>query len=321
MAQVLNVLIVHGIGWGGQGTAYARPLMDSIRQAFDRALKRLKLRDVDARAARASNALRFEAVCWEQVTQQPQDNMLQVLFERSWLTRRISPTYHFRRNMVGLLGDVTAYERNPNNRVYQAIHDEVDKCMVKLGQASRADGNDAPYAPLTVIGHSLGSVIASDYVWDHTGGTGHSHYLPEHDLALVNMVLMGSPMALYSLRNNAFGGRESIRESLDAPVQVEPEHGMWLNLYDPQDPIAFPLEPIESYRAAGVIDRAISAGNWLTGWNLLSHVGYWRCDEAARTIGAKLALDWARLNSPRFSERDYDKAFAAYRKALEKGQL
>jgi hypothetical protein len=318
MAQTLNVLIVHGIGWGGRGTLYSRPLIQNVSAEFERALKRLKLRDIDASAARPKNALRFETVCWDPVTQQPQDAMLNVLFGRPWLRKRLSLTYQFRRNMVGLLGDVTAYERDPHNAVYRAVHEEVDKCVARLGQASRAQAEVA-YSPLTVIGHSLGSVIVSDYVWDHTGGEGQSHLLRGHDLALVNMILLGSPMALYSLRNNAYGGRESIRDSLGSPVQVDPQYGMWLNLYDEQDPIGFPLEAVDSYHAAGVIDCAVNAGNWLTGWNLLSHVGYWRCHQTARAIGGKLAIDWARLNSPRFAERDYDKAFKAYHKDLRKG--
>ncbi len=114
------------------------------------------------------------------------------------------------------------------------------------------------------------------------------------------------------------GQHASIRESLDSPITVDPDGGLWLNLYDPQDPIAFPLEPIESYRAVGVIDRVVGAGNWLTGWNLLSHTGYWHCEEAARLVGRKLALDWARLNSPRFAERDYERALAAFHKDLRR---
>jgi hypothetical protein len=132
------------------------------------------------------------------------------------------------------------------------------------------------------------------------------------------MFTMGSPMAIYSLRNNAYGDRDSIRESLDSPIHVEPEHGLWLNLYDNQDSIGFPLEPIESYKAVGVIDRVVNAGNWMTNWNLGSHVGYWRSEEVARLIARKLALDWARLNSPRFAERDYKKALADFRKELRK---
>lgn len=314
----LNVLIVHGIGWGGRDAGYARPLQDGVRRGFDQAIRQLRLRDIDGRAARSGRALRFEAALWDAVTQKPQDALLRVMFGRTGLVGRLKLTLAFRRNLVSLLGDVIAYERDPANAVYQAIHAEVDRAIGRLGEASAPERGAGEPAPLTIIGHSLGSVIASDYVWDHTRRGAQPHVLHEAGLSLVNFVAMGSPMALYGLRNNAYGQHASIRESLDSPITVDPDGGLWLNLYDPQDPIAFPLEPIESYRAVGVIDRVVGAGNWLTGWNLLSHTGYWRCEEAARLVGRKLALDWARLNSPRFAERDYERALAAFHKDLRR---
>jgi hypothetical protein len=315
MATTLNILIVHGIGWGGKGKTYARPLEENIRAEFDRAIRRLHLRDV--KDSRAKNALRFDAVCWDPVTQKPQDSLLQVMFGKRHLLPSFS--YHMRRSLIALLGDVTAYEGGGNNRVYQAIHQEVDHCMDALSQASAAERDSSGYAPLSIIGHSLGSVIASDYVWDHSRSSQQTHCIDTHHFILTNMFTLGSPMAIYSLRNNAYGDRESIRESLDSPIHVEPEHGLWLNVFDRQDSIGFPLEPIESYKAVGVIDRTVNVGNWLTNWNLGSHVGYWRSDDVARLIAGKLALDWARFNSPHFAERDYTKALTEYRKELRKG--
>jgi len=313
MAQTraLNVLIIHGIGIRPRTPAYARMLEDGIRHAFDRAVRRLRLPDIPRGAARGSTALRFEAVCWDPVTQRPQDALLSVLFGQPRFLRRMSLTGRLRETIVGLVGDVIAYEAGPHNPVYRAIHAEVARGLDTLAAAS--EGGDAP---LTIIGHSLGSVIASDYVWDQTRGT--THHLAAHGLALVNMVLLGSPMALYALRGNAGGGPESIRDSLDSPVQIEPDSGWWLNLYDRQDALACPLEPIDAYRRAGVIDCPVRAGSWLTGWNLGSHTGYWRCAEVASIIGQKLAIDWARLNSPRFAERDADKALAALRRDLKR---
>lgn len=132
------------------------------------------------------------------------------------------------------------------------------------------------------------------------------------------MVLMGSPMAIYALRNNPNADKYDIADALDAPVQVDPDGGMWLNMFDPQDPIAFPLKPIESYDKAGVIDCEVQAGNWFSSLTPLSHVGYWRCVEAARTIGRKLALDWAALNVPDFAENKYEKALKTYRKEVQR---
>lgn len=314
--RALNILIIHGIGWGGRGKTYARPLEDNIRREFDRAIKRLKLRDIKGRDARGRHALRFEAACWDPVTQQPQDALLGLVFGWVGLFRRFNLTFTIRRNMVGLLGDVIAYESDPRNPVYRAIHDEVHTSAAALNEASADERDEAGYAPLTIIGHSLGSIVGSDYVWDHSRDSAQRYQLSEHRFTLTNFIAMGSPMALYALRRNAYGKRDSIRDGLDSPIQVEPEHGLWLNLYDKQDAIAFPLEKIHSYKEAGVIDVPVNAGSWLTRWNLMSHVGYWRSQDAARPIAAKLALDWARLNSAEFRERDFEKAYKAYQKSL-----
>ncbi|MEW6579739.1 MAG: hypothetical protein AB1435_11160 [Chloroflexota bacterium] len=313
----LNILIVHGIGWGQEGTKYAHPLQRNIGAAFERALGRLRLRDIRRSDADPRRALRFAAVHWGPVTQASQDALLALMGFRAFpLLRRLNLAYQARRQMVGLLGDVIGYEGGPHNRVYQAIHRCVDKRAAALGAASATERSEDGLAPLTVIGHSLGSVIASDYIWDHTREATEPYHLAEHRLALKNLILMGSPMALYTLRNNPAADRQTLAASLDSPVQVDPDGGLWLNLYDPQDPIAFPLQPLESYARAGVIDCAIKAGNWLTTWNPASHVGYWRSDEVAEIIGRKLALDWAALNSPAYAGERYARDVAALRKEL-----
>ncbi len=307
MATACNILILHGIG-SNRNTNYPHALEENLRREFDHAVRQFRLRDVEQSSAQAKRALRFEVVCWDPVTQKPQDALLKLMSGGLHLLRRINVTYQIRRNMVSLLGDVIAYECDPNNRVYQAIHSEVQKCADRLSDASADERDDLGLAPLTVIGHSLGSVIGSDFIWDHTRTTDHSSTLAGHHFALLNMITLGSPIGLYTLRGNAFGGKDSIREGLPCPVQVEPDHGVWINFYDPQDPVAYPLQPIDSFRDGGVIDCSVHAGTLLTGWNIASHNGYWGCDDVARIVGRKLALDWARINSPAFADSGYRKA-------------
>ncbi|MBN1678769.1 MAG: hypothetical protein JW966_00660 [Anaerolineae bacterium] len=314
--RALNVLFVHGIGWDSRGARYARQFEDMIRHEFAHVIRRLYLRDLPRGATQPQHALRFAAVHWAPVTQQPQNALLRLMFGRAGMLSRFNLTYQFRRNIIGMLGDVIAYERTPGNTVYGAIHATVEKNVQELSRASAGERDTAGCAPLTIVGHSLGSVIASDFVWDNTRSSGHSHRLVDHHLSLTNFVTMGSPMVVYALRNNAGGDRSSIQDTLDSPIRVDPDHGLWLNLYDRQDTVAFPLEPIDAYKAAGVIDRAINVGNWLTNWNLACHTGYWRSEDAARLVARKLALDWARLNSSRFAGRQFEKAAARYRKEL-----
>lgn len=318
--QALNVLIIHGVGTGGNAN-YARPLEQNIAREFDAAIRALRLKDVDRKDARARFALRFRAANWSRVTQDPQSALLSVMgFARRWWNpfSNLNLTLRFRRSLVNLVGDMIAYEADPTNLVYQAIHKAVDDAVEKLRAASVHERDADDLCPLTIIGHSLGSVVGSDYVWDHTRDAARPYYLTGKNFYLANFVSMGSPLALYALRENAYGDANSIKNGLPAPIRVEPEHGLWLNLYDKQDAIAFPLEPIRSYAEANVVDRAVAAGNRLTGWTALSHTGYWGSTDAAHWIGRKLALDWARVHSPSFAERDHAKAADLLRRDLRR---
>ena len=315
MAKALNILIVHGIGWGEHGKNYARPLQQSISHEFEREVGRLRLRDVDKHDFSAKRALRFEAALWSPITQEPQNSLLDLMKLRGFRPLNwLNLTLQARKQMVSLLGDVIAYEAGGS--VYKAIHEKVDQCVRDLSQQSQEDRDGSGYSQLTLIGHSLGSVIASDYVWDHSRGAAEPHHLPGYDLSLKNVVLFGSPMALYALRNNPNANKKALAESLDCPIRVDPDGGLWLNMYDRQDPIAFPLRPIHSYAEIGVVDCAVQSGNWLTSWNIASHNEYWNSDDAARIIGQKLALDWAALNSPAFADERYTKAADDFRKSL-----
>lgn len=317
--RALNILIVHGIGWGESGKSYAKPLQRNIGEAFEDAVRRLRLPDVPASAFAAKNALRFDAAYWSPVTQRPQDALIKMMGKRGWpLLRKLNPFTIARRQMVGLLGDVIAYESGGKNPVYVAIHGVLRESVQTLARAAKLEDGD--HAPLTVIGHSLGSVIASDFVWDSTRGADENHHFRDFPFAVKNMVLLGSPMAIYALRGNPNAGPAEIADALDAPVQVDPNGGAWLNMYDQQDPIGFPLKPIRAYADAGVIDIPVRAGSWLASLTPMSHVGYWKCQEVAGIVARKLALDWAALNVPDFAAERYAEEVDAYQKETRRGR-
>ncbi len=317
--RALNILIIHGVGWGAGGKDYAKPLQRNIAEAFEGAVRRLRLPDVPAPEFAARNALRFNAVYWSPVTQRPQDALIKLMGQRGWpLLRRLNPFTLARRQMVGLLGDVIAYEGGGQNPVYAAIHGVVRESAQTLARA--ADLPDDSRAPLTVIGHSLGSVIASDFVWDHTRGADEPHHFRDFPFSVKNMVLLGSPMAIYALRGNPNAGPDEIAESLSSPVAVDPDGGTWLNMYSQQDPIGFPLKPIRAYAESGVIDIPVRAGSWLASLTPLSHIGYWKCQEVAEIVARKLALDWAALNVPDFAEKRYEKEITTFRRETRRGR-
>lgn len=102
-----------------------------------------------------------------------------------------------RKLFVEMIGDAICYQ--PNSEIYEAIHARLlDVCP----------------RPDVIIGHSLGSVIASNHIWDN-------------DLNPKLFVTMGSPLAIWASRYFDYG----------EPVGVQ----RWLNYYHPSDVISSPL--------------------------------------------------------------------------------
>jgi hypothetical protein len=103
---------------------------------------------------------------------------------------------------------------------------------------------------------------------------------------------MGSPIALWSLRYPSFG------EPIRFPTRTLAVHhpGLqprWVNFYDPDDVIGYPLKPLNArYRAAVSEDRPVNVGSWLTKWNPLSHVGYWNDGKVADGVAEGLIDTW-----------------------------
>jgi hypothetical protein len=70
----------------------------------------------------------------------------------------------------------------------------------------------------------------------------------------------------------------------------------WINLYDPDDALGWPLQPLSPGYAALVDDRAINAGQgvvtWiLKSWNPLSHSAYWNDAQVLDLLAQRLRLE------------------------------
>lgn len=311
----INVLITHGIGWGEKRETYADRLQKLLEKYFAHTLEDLHL---SIELPPPAEAMNFLAVFWSPVTQDPQNELIKLLGleARGCIIKKILGLP--RRQMIGLVGDIIAYGTGGKDRVYEEVHNRVHEALYVLVGTPDAPGRD-PDTPdhLTMIGHSLGSVITSDFIWDNRSTEkGREHILPDYNVTVKNIMLLGSPMAMYTLRGNPDATKAELVKSFASPVVCDPDNGLWLNMYDPQDPVGLPLTPIEAYAKAGVIDRQVNAGNWATGWNPLSHVGYWNSKSSAKIIAHKLALDWAALNDADFAANQYAALVQAQRESL-----
>lgn len=97
---------------------------------------------------------------------------------------------------------------------------------------------------------------------------------------------MGSPLPLFSLQ---FGGPEVFNK----PIAIQDSLGRWVNIYDKNDPIAYPLKLLnEAYNRVVLKDQEVHAGMFG-----IAHLKYWTNQSVHLIIARKLALDWLRFNN------------------------
>ena len=82
------------------------------------------------------------------------------------------------------------------------------------------------------------------------------------------------------------------------PIVRPTQRFEWINLYDPDDALGWPLQPLSPGYAALVDDRAINASkgaaNWLLkSWNPLAHSAYWGDAQVLDLLAQRLRLEVA----------------------------
>ena len=282
MPHPIAIAFIHGIGRTMPGYSAGMP----------RALKRRFAARVGRESPDPCSQLVFEEVNWSAALQ-PRENRL-------WSRLDAADNMRYgrlRRFLVDFAADAIAYQPGTLDRTaYDAIHRQVAATMARL--AERA----GPRAPLCIIAHSLGTVIASNYVYDLMK-RGDS-FMGRSVSAMINGTplergetfalfhTMGSPIALWSLRYPRFG--EPVRLPTTTLCRHHPGlEGTWINMYDPHDVVGYPLRPLNaSYRTAVTEDRAVSVGWFLTMWNPLCHLGYWNNGRVADAVADSLAAVW-----------------------------
>lgn len=319
----LNVAIVHGIGVNEKG--YADPLIKGVSRQFNKQLRRILKAPGDY-----AKELNFISIIWDDIVAY-QEARLDDIFRKEFDRRRkkgisgvlmqilvsllvsfllyrlfnsaffflllfipllfLSPKwmYWLRTSFAAeFVCDITSYsEKGSKSLILQRIKDSLKSHI-----------DPSVSQNLTFVSHSLGTVIASDFVWEEEKPAG---FLGQKAF-LSNFFTMGSPLPLFSLQ---FGGPDIFSK----PISIQDPLGRWVNIYDKGDPIAYPLKPLnESYDKTVLKDHEVKVGMFG-----VSHVKYWTHRKVHSIIGRKLALDWLRFNN-RLDKAKLDKLYAAYDK-------
>lgn len=180
-----------------------------------------------------------------------------------------------RRMTLDTVAQALGYDDAPGHGAYEEVHERVvntiRKASVQLGRPAR----------MFLVAHSLGSIVASNYVWDsqHSSGIfrGRSWEAAPRLDNWKGLITMGSPLALSCCRYADFG----------TPIAAASKGVTWMNLVADSDPLAWPLRGLNPRYEAEVTQDLILRPRW---WQLsqrtpVSHTGYWTSKAVAETIG------------------------------------
>ena len=289
MPQKIAVAIIHGIG--SQTPDFADETITELTERFARII-RTQSQDPAAEVV-------MKPVYWALELQDNENELWSRLRKGGELD-----VLSLRRFMVNFAADAIAYQPAPKERdAYDRIHARVAAVLNELAAAA------GPTAPLCVLAHSLGTVIASNYFYDLAKQARKKllgrKVLKEMDdtplergETLTCLYTFGSPIALWSLRYADFGSPIAVPSpKLTTHHPALAPAAEWINFYDEDDVIGYPLRTLnDAYKAAVKADVQVNAGGLLSSWNPLSHNGYWTDNDVTAPIAAGLAKVWQRAN-------------------------
>ncbi|MEI7604329.1 MAG: hypothetical protein WCJ19_04895 [bacterium] len=188
--------------------------------------------------------------------------------------------YKIREQLISSVSDVLVYE---SDYWRNQIRDQVLTCIDKYINTSD---------DVTIIAHSLGSVVAFDTIYYNVR---HNPKWIKAGFKPLNLFTLGSPIALFSLELDETGiqkpryiPNESMTDDMN-PKNTNPDmniikdSGVWYNIFDAQDLIGYPLETLfrDKFKVKDIIVQ--------TGTNpLIAHEGYWKSEKVANIIAEKI---------------------------------
>ncbi len=249
MPSEIGVLIVHGMG--SQPADFA----DGFIAEMQGRLLRMGI---------APERVAWRAGWWADTVNRREDDLWRDLSRDH--TLRYEGT---RRFAISHFGDALAYQRMPSQGtdVYRTIHARIREHLAALRDQMGGD------KPVVVLAHSLGSAIVSNYIWDEQKSPTADATPTERLETLAGLITFGSNIPLFTLcLDNVVAIRFPV-PTVSAPLR---EASRWLNFFDADDVLGYPLRPLSpSYRDAVSADLQINVGGLLQSWNPLSHEGYW----------------------------------------------
>lgn len=282
MYKKVAVAIIHGMGY--QKEDFSKETIAKIHKIFAKKLEHL--------VEDPASQLIIQPILWATVFKDREE----MLFENMIQDNKLN-YLELRKFLITYLGDAIAYQPvETAKQNYERVHEKIGE---DLNILSKKAGNDAP---LCVISHSLGSVIASNYFYDLqfkqkdvTCVVNESSPLEKGE-TLTLFYTIGTTLPLWSLRYYDF--RRPINIPSGNLQNYYPDlKGEWINFYSKNDILGFPLRPVDdNYYTAVTEDREVNVGI-LTSWNPLSHMCYLTDMAVIEPIVDGLVRTWRKINN------------------------
>lgn len=281
--QKIAVAIIHGIG--EQKAEFADKMIEEIKNRFASHLNHI-LDD-------PTSQLAFKPIHWAELFAERENKLFQTIV--------LNKNLHFndlRDFIIHYLGDVIAYQPvETAKQNYERVHEKIEQNLNDLVNVAGES------APLCVISHSLGSVITSNYFYDLQFKVNHKD-LEKNNLSplekgetLTLFYTLGTTLPLWSLRYYNFNRPINI-PSANLNDFYPGLQGEWINFYDKDDVLGYPLRDIdETYAKAVTEDREINVGNVITSWNPLAHNAYFIDNDVINPIVEALVRVWKYVNN------------------------
>jgi hypothetical protein len=260
MAQDISILVIHGMG--NQKPNYSRPMRLEIN-------KRLGQDNAER--------LTWGEVHWAPVLAPRQ----KAYFDRANRNNDLD-LVTLRKFIIEAFGDASAYRKSADRRdtAYEQIHEKVDAIVEEL------DDPDQPKKPLIVMAHSLGGHIMSNYIYDmqkrQQPPRTTSDFRQMRTLAGFITFGCNIPLFTFAFKKDDIKPIKFPGSKLSA---ANKNRARWLNYYDPDDILGYPLKSInDAYKDIVDRDIAINVGGILSSWNPMSHTKYWTDNDFTKPV-------------------------------------
>lgn len=205
-------------------------------------------------------------------------------------------------------GDAAGLENRKEDKgsVYELAQIEIAKTLL---DAYAANGADTLLVLLVLLSHSLGCQVLSSYIYDaqkarsglpvaagvwrdidHWSRTLQGRALTESEKSFL---ACSSALGWITTGCNIPIFVAAHKEMTIIPIRRPRPGFKWLNLYDPDDVLGWPLRPLSEGYLLLVEDRAVNVGHGalnfiVRSWNPLSHSGYWEDDAVIVPLASML---------------------------------